>query len=98
VSGAKERERLRKRAPVETTDPAGLAAYAGALKPLVMNLRALAEDATVLRESEQVHSRGFLRRGMLRSLRELEARIALAEGPHDAEPGDPAGLGGSPAL
>jgi hypothetical protein len=93
--GAKERERLRKRAPVETTDPAGLAVYAGSLKPLVMNLRALAEDATVLRESEQVHSRAFLRRGMLRSLRELEARIEAAAPPEHA---DPAGLGGSPAL
>ena len=85
MSGAKERERLRKRAPVETSDPAGLAAYAGALRPLVTNLRALAEDATVLREGDQVHSRAFLRRGMLRSLRELEARIALAAPDQGAE-------------
>jgi hypothetical protein len=88
--GSRERERRCKRAPVETTDPAGLAAYAAGLRPFVARLRALAEDATVQREGEQVYSRAFLRRRMLRNLRVLEARIALAAGPEPAAPEPPA--------
>ena len=82
------RERARLRAPVETTDPAGLAAYASELRPVVASLRAMAEDATA-RPSQRIHDRAFLRRGMLKSLRELEARIDVADPP---EYGDPAGL------
>jgi hypothetical protein len=85
------RERLRLRAPVETTDPAALAAYAKQLRPVVVLLRELAEDATAPAD-KRVHSRAFLRRDMLRALREVEARLDVAE--H----GDPAGCGGSPAL
>ncbi|MRG97658.1 hypothetical protein [Polyangium spumosum] len=74
-SRVRERERLR--APVETTDPAALAAYAGELRPVVANLRALAEDATTA-PSQRVHARAFLRREILRGIRELEARIDAA--------------------
>ncbi|MRG95765.1 hypothetical protein [Polyangium spumosum] len=74
-SRVRERERLR--APVETTDPAALAAYAGELRPVVASLRALAEDATAA-PSQRVHARSFLRRELLRGIRELEARIDAA--------------------
>jgi hypothetical protein len=87
-SRVRERERLRR--PVETTDPAALASYAGELRPVVTSLRALAEDATAP-TSKRVHSRAFLRGGMLRGLRQLEARIDVA----DPEHADPAGCGGA---
>ena len=74
-SRVRERERLR--APVHTTDPAALAAYAGALRPVVASLRALAEDATAA-PSQRVHARAYLRREMLKGIRELEARIDAA--------------------
>jgi hypothetical protein len=74
------RERLRLRAPVETTDPAALAKYAGELRPVVAALRALAEDATSPAD-KRVHSRAYLRCGMLKGLRELEARIDAAAPP-----------------
>ncbi|TKD03052.1 hypothetical protein [Polyangium fumosum] len=74
-SRVRERERLR--APVETTDPAALAAYAGALRPVVASLRSLAEDATAA-PSQRVHARAYLRREILRGIRELEARIDTA--------------------
>jgi hypothetical protein len=88
------RERLRLRAPVLTTDPAALAAYAGELRPVVAKLRALAEDATA-RPSQRIHSRALLRRDILRGIRELEARLDAAA---PQEHGDPAGAGGSPAY
>lgn len=88
-SRVRDRERLRR--SVETSDPAALAAYAGELRPVVMKLRTLAEDATAP-PTKRVHSRAFLRGGMLRGLREIEARIDAAE--H----GDPAGCGDSPAV
>jgi hypothetical protein len=90
-SRARQRERLR--APVPTTDPAALAAYAGELRPVVASLRALAEEATA-RPSDRTDPRAFLRAGLLKSLRTLEARLAAAAPP---EHGDPAGCGGSPA-
>lgn len=74
-SRVRERERLR--APVETSDPAALAMYAGALRPVVASLRALAEDATAA-PSQRVHSRAYLRRDMLKRIREIEARIDAA--------------------
>ncbi|MRG92542.1 hypothetical protein [Polyangium spumosum] len=77
-SRVRERERLR--APVETTDPAALAVYAGALRPVVASLRALVEDATAA-PSQRVHARAFLRREILRGIRELEARLDAAS-PH----------------
>jgi hypothetical protein len=70
-----ERERIR--AAVETTDPAGLAAYAGELRPVVTSLRALTEDATAAPD-KRVHSRAFLRKEMLKGIRELEARLDVA--------------------
>jgi hypothetical protein len=72
-----ESEGVRLRAPIQTTDPAALAAYAGELRPVVASLRALAEDATA-RPALRVHSRAYLRRDMLRDLRELEARLDAA--------------------
>jgi hypothetical protein len=61
VSRSRVRERARLRAPVETTDPAALAAYAAALRPVLVRLRVLAEDATA-RPSQRIHSRALLRR------------------------------------
>ncbi|MRG93883.1 hypothetical protein [Polyangium spumosum] len=77
MSRSRVRDRARLRAPVETTDPAALAAYAGELRPVVANLRALAEDATAA-PSQRVHARAYLRRELLRGIRELEARIDTA--------------------
>ncbi|MRG95590.1 hypothetical protein [Polyangium spumosum] len=74
-SRVRERERIR--AAVQTTDPAALAVYAGELRPVVASLRALAEDATA-EPSKRVHARSFLRRELLRGIRELEARIDAA--------------------
>ena len=74
-SRVRERERIR--AAVQTTDPAALAAFAGTLRPVVTNLRTLVEDATAA-PSKRVHARAFLRREMLKGLRELEARIDAA--------------------
>ncbi len=74
------RERIRLRAPVQTSDPAALAAYAGGLRPVVASLRTLAEDATSPAD-KRVHSRAYLRSGMLKGLRELEARIDAAAPP-----------------
>ena len=77
MSRSRVRERERIRAAVQTTDPAALAAYARLLRPVVTNLRALVEDATATPD-ERVHSRVFLRRETLKSIRELEARIDVA--------------------
>ncbi len=79
---SRSRVRLREalRAPVETTDPAALAAYANELRPVVASLRTLAEDATV-RPSKRVHSRAFLRSEMLKAVRVLEARLDAAAPP-----------------
>ena len=62
---------------METTDPAALAAYAGELRPLVEEARALADEAT-LPPGQRVHSRAFLRRRALKVLRELAARVDAA--------------------
>lgn len=88
MSRSRIRERARLSAPVETTDPAALAAYASAMRPVVANLRVLAEDATA-RPSQRQRARVALRRDMLRGIRELEARLDAAAPP---EHGDPAGL------
>jgi hypothetical protein len=77
MSRSRVREREHIRATVQTTDPAALAAYAGALRPVVANLRTLVEDATT-ESSKRVHARTFLRRELLRGIRELEARIDAA--------------------
>jgi hypothetical protein len=71
------RERERIRAAVQTTDPAALAAYAELLRPVVAKLRTHAEDATATPD-QRVHSRVYLRREILRGLREIEARINAA--------------------
>lgn len=81
-SRVRERERLR--APVQTTDPAALRAYAGELRAIVTKLRPLAEDATA-RPSQRVHSRALLRKGILRGIRELEARIDAAAPPEHGD-------------
>ena len=77
MSRSRVRERARLRAPVETSDPAALAAYAGALRPVVTTLRTMVEDATAA-PSKRIHSRAYLRREILRGIRELEARIDAA--------------------
>ncbi|MDI1483276.1 hypothetical protein [Polyangium sp. y55x31] len=81
MSRSRVRERERIRAAVQTTDPAALAAYAGLLRPVVTNLRTLVEDATAA-PSQRVHARAFLRREILRGIRELEARIDAASPVH----------------
>ena len=63
-----------------TTDPAGLAAWAATLLPVVGDLRLLAEDATAV-PTQRVHSRLYLRRRLLKSLRELEASLHATETP-----------------
>ena len=75
-----------KRAPVPTTDPAGLADFAGELRPHVAALRAAGLDATA-RPSQRQRARVALRKDMLRALCYLEARLGAAE--H----ADPAGVG-----
>lgn len=77
MSRSRVRERERTRAAIQTSDPAALAAYADLLRPVVTNLRALAEDATATPD-KRVHSRVFLRREILKGLREIEARIDAA--------------------
>jgi hypothetical protein len=77
MSRSRVRERARIHAAIETSDPAALATYADLLRPVVMNLRSLAEDATATPD-KRVHSRVFLRREILKSLREIEARIEIA--------------------
>lgn len=77
MSRSRVRERERIRAAVQTTDPAALAAYAELLRPVVAKLRTHAEDATATPD-QRVHSRVYLRREILRGLREIEARINAA--------------------
>lgn len=77
MSRSRVRERERIRTAVQTTDPAALAAYAELLRPVVTNIRTLVEDATA-EPSKRIHARSFLRREILKSLREIEARIAVA--------------------
>ncbi|MDI1435453.1 hypothetical protein [Polyangium sorediatum] len=80
MSRSRVRDRARLQAPVETTDPAALAAYAGALRPLVTALRAGIEDATA-RPSQRQRARLALRKDMLRQIRTLEARLDVADPP-----------------
>jgi len=77
MSRSRVRERARIRTAIQTSDPAALAAYANALRPVVASLRALVEDATA-EPSKRVHARSFLRREALKSLREIETRIEVA--------------------
>ncbi len=79
MSRSRVRERERIRVAIQTSDPAALAAYADLLRPVVTNLRTLAEDATATPD-KRVHSRVFLRREILKGLREIEARIGAAMG------------------
>lgn len=74
MSRSRVRERERIRAAVQTSDPAALAAYAALLRPVVTNLRTLAEDATAPPD-QRTRSRVFLRREILRGIREIEARL-----------------------
>lgn len=77
MSRSRVRERARIRAAIQTSDPAALAAYAELLRPVVTNVRALVEDATAAPD-KRVHSRVFLRREILKGLREIETRIEVA--------------------
>jgi hypothetical protein len=80
MSRSRVRERARIRAAIQTSDPAALAAYADLLRPVVTNLRSLVEDATATPD-KRVHSRVFLRREILKGLREIEARIDATTAP-----------------
>ena len=77
MSRSRVRERERIRTAVQTTDPAALAAYAGLLRPVVASIRTLVEDATSAPD-KRIHSRVFLRREILKALREIETRIEVA--------------------
>ncbi|MDI3291023.1 hypothetical protein [Polyangium sp. 15x6] len=77
MSRSRVRERERIRAAIHTTDPAALVAYVNTLRPVVTSLRMLVEDATA-EPSKRIHARSFLRRELLRGIRELEARINAA--------------------
>ena len=87
----RSRVRLREalRRPVETTDPAALATYAGELRPVVATIRTFAEDATA---AKPVYSREHSREQMLKALRVLETRLDVAA---PVEHADPAGCGGA---
>ncbi len=83
------RRRLAQRAPIDTTNPAAVVAWAGTVRPVVASLRALAEEATD-RPAMRAHSRVFLRTAMLKSLRELEARLDAVAPPQGATSPAPA--------
>lgn len=82
-SRVEKRERLRR--PVETTDPAGLAAYAAELRPVLGRVLALADDAT-LPDDQRIYSRAYARRGIMKGLHEIEARIEAAAPTVETEP------------
>lgn len=82
---SKHRKQEHIRALVQTAD---LATYAGELRPIVADLRALAEDATAA-PSIRVHSRAHLRKGILKKLREVEARLDAALAPEPQTAADP---------
>jgi hypothetical protein len=70
---------MRSRRPIDAT-PEALAAWARGLAPLVREIRAFAEDATMPR-GERRHSRTHLRKMLCRRLRDLESGLeALAPG------------------
>jgi hypothetical protein len=92
VSRSRVRLREALRAPVETTDPAALAAYAKQLRPVVATIRELAEDATA---AKPVYSREHCREQILKAIRVVETRLDVAAPP---EHGDPAGCGSSPTY
>lgn len=80
MSRSRVRERERIRAAIQTSDPVALAAYAESIRPVVTNLRSLVEDATA-EPSKRIHARSFLRREILKNLREIEALIEVATTP-----------------
>src|SRR5262249_45473008 len=86
------------RAPVVTTDPAALAAYAAELRPVVAPIRSFAEPATAPRP---VYSREHARDQILKAIRVVETRLDAAA-PRLPEPapehGAPIDTGASPAL
>lgn len=80
MTRSRVRERERIRSAIQTSDPAALAAYAALLRPVVASIRTLVEDATSSPD-KRVHSRVFLRREILKGLREIETRIDVASPP-----------------
>lgn len=89
MTRSRQRERERIRAPVDTTDAGALVGWAYSLRPLLVDLRELAEDATAP-PAQRVCSRLYLRKQLLRALRELDARIAVVAPPlpFSVPPGD----------
>lgn len=67
---------------VPLSDAASLAV---ALRPLMAELRALAEDATA-DPSKRIHARAFLRQALLRSFREVESHLDVAAALAPSEP------------
>jgi hypothetical protein len=91
--------RNRANAHTRANVPIELTAYASALRPLVAQIRKLADDATAA-PGERVHTRGYLRGKVLRALRELEVHLDAAAprepaGDAPSDHGDPAGCGGA---
>jgi len=85
VSRSRVRERERLRAPVDITSPAALIVWAHSLRPLVTGIRKLADEGT-LPPAQRTYGRRFVRRGIMKSLRELEARLAVVAPPLDFPP------------
>lgn len=78
----------RDRAPMATSSPADVAAWARAARGLARDIRELAEDATAPR-GERRQSRTFLRKMICRRLRDLDAKIdALATSTSSDTPAD----------
>jgi hypothetical protein len=73
VSGA-AKERARLRVPIDRADPQAMTAWIHGLRPLVADIRGLAEEAT-LPPAHRRYARVFLRRRLLRAVLAMEARL-----------------------
>ena len=74
MSRSRAKERARLRVPVDRTDPQAIATWADNLRPLVVTLRGLAEEAT-LPPAHRTYTRLFVRRRLLRAILDLDARL-----------------------
>ena len=68
------KQRARMRLPVDRTDPEAITAWAHAVRPIVVDIRGLAEEAT-LPPAERRYTRLFLRRRILKAILDLDARL-----------------------
>lgn len=69
------RNRMAPPAPVDLADPAAIAAWITTARQRVDSMRAPAIEATT-RKAHRKHSRRFLRRSLVRAIRDLEAMLA----------------------